>query len=71
MEAAAFYPKVRGTFGCNEEKEWACSIGQNTKGGMDDAEFEKYLCNSIFPLYPDARDRKGFRVLLKVDSGPG
>ena len=49
-EAAAFCPKVRGTFGCNEEKEWACSIGQNTKGGMDDAKFKKYLCNSIWGI---------------------
>ena len=25
-KAAAFYPKVRGTFGRKEEKEWACGI---------------------------------------------
>ena len=62
---------MRDKFGWKEEKEWACGIGLNIKGGMDNEEFEKYLVNSIFPLYPDARDRKGFCVLLKVDSGPG
>ena len=41
------------------------------KGGMDEEEFEQYLLNSICPLYPDARDVDGYRVLIKVDSGPG
>ena len=43
----------------------------SAKGGMDEAEFEKYLTNSIFPLYPDVKDVMGKRVMLKVDSGPG
>jgi hypothetical protein len=38
---------------------------------MDEDEFEKYLLNSIVPLYPDAKNMPGYRVLLKVDSGPG
>ena len=38
---------------------------------MDDDEFEKYLMNSIVPLFPHAKDKKGHRVLIKVDSGPG
>ena len=42
----------------------------NTKGGMDDNEFELYLLNAVFPLFPDAKYQKGKRVLLKVDSGP-
>jgi hypothetical protein len=33
--------------------------------------FEKYINNSIVPLYPDLADTPGKRVLLKVDSGPG
>ena len=41
------------------------------KGEVDDEEFKKYLVNSNFSLHPDARYRKGFRVLLKMDSGPG
>ena len=47
------------------------TFGQNEKGGMDEDEFEKYLLNSIVPLYPDAKNMPGNRVLLKVDSGPG
>jgi hypothetical protein len=43
----------------------------NAKGGMDDKEFLEFMKNSIFPLYPFARDKPGHRVMLKVDSGPG
>ncbi len=58
-------------FGCMEEKSWPCTIGMNEKGGMMDDEFEKYIDNSIVPLYPNLEDMPGKRVLLKVDSGPG
>ncbi len=37
---------------------------------MNDEEFDKYINNSIVPLYPDLEDTPGKRVLLKVDSGP-
>ena len=43
----------------------------NEKGGVADVKFEKYIDNSIIPLYPDLEDTPGKRVLLKVDSGPG
>jgi hypothetical protein len=39
--------------------------------GSKDTEFEKYVLGSVMPLYPHAWDKKGHRVLLKVDSGPG
>ncbi len=64
-------PLVLGQFGCKEEHAWPVSFGQNEKGGMDDVEFEKYMLNSIVPLFLNARDKAGHRVLLKVDSGPG
>ena len=38
---------------------------------LDSEEFEKYIMNSIVPLYPHARNQRGKRVMLKVDSGPG
>ena len=39
---------------------------------MYNAEFEKYVKNNIIPLYPDALDVPGKRVvMLKVDSMPG
>ncbi len=47
------------------------SIGLNEKGGMDQEEFEKYIHNSILPLFPDACDLPGKCVMIKVDSGPG
>jgi hypothetical protein len=56
-------------FGCTEERRWPCLIRMNKKGGMTDKEFEKYINNSIAPLYPNLEDTKC--VLLKVDSGPG
>jgi hypothetical protein len=43
----------------------------NKKGGMTDNEFEKYIKNSICPLYLDMEDTPGKHVLLNVDSGPG
>jgi len=66
-----YFPKVMGKFGCAERREWQPSIGMNLKGGMDDDEFFKYLKVNIIPLYPDALDVKGKRVMIKIDSGPG
>jgi hypothetical protein len=37
---------------------------------MNNKEFDKYIDNSILPLYPDLEDTPGKQVLLKVDSGP-
>ena len=70
-ESVAYFHSVRGRFGASEEKMWPCTVGVNAKGGMDNEEFSDYLMNSIVPLYPDAEDCKGKRVLIKIDSGPG
>ena len=43
----------------------------NLKGGMDEREFRSYFLSSIVPLFPDAQDVRGKRVIMKVDSGPG
>ena len=43
----------------------------NLKGGMDEREFRSYFLNSIVPLFPEAQDVKGMRVIMKDDSGPG
>ena len=58
-------------FGWDAPMPRPCTIGANEKGGMNDIEFAKYLESTIYPLYPDMRDEPGFRVLAKVDSGPG
>ena len=70
-DVAEYMPLVQGQFGCKEVRLWPVTFGSNEKGGMDNDEFEKYLMNSIVPLYPHARNRPGHRVMLKVDSGPG
>ena len=64
-------PNIRGKFGCNEDHLWACTFGLNENGGMDDIEFEKYIMNSIVPLFPHAAECCGKRVLIKIDSSPG
>lgn len=46
-------------------------LGANEKGGMDEAEFFKYLETNVLPLYPNAAPEKGKWVILKCDSGPG
>eukprot|EP00956_Cyclotella_meneghiniana_P009718 scaffold13462_cov36-Cyclotella_meneghiniana.AAC.2 len=38
---------------------------------MNNVEFDSYLDNGIYPLYPDMEDVPGKRVCGKVDSGPG
>ena len=70
-ETVVYMHNVRGKFGNNESKLWPCTVGLNEKGGMDDAEFEKYIQSSIVPLFPDVQNKKGKRVLIKIDSGPG
>ncbi len=70
-EVFAFTPHVIGQFGTDSERAWDCTFGLNTKGGMDDWEFELYMTNSILPFYPNTLDRPGKRLILKCDSGPG
>jgi hypothetical protein len=69
-EVFAFTPRVIGQFGTDSERAWDCTFGLNTKGGMDDREFELYIINSILPLYPNTLDRPGKRLILKCDSIP-
>ena len=63
--------KTCGQFGHNEVQEWPCGIGMNEKGGMNDKEFDRYIDNTIMPLFPDTEDKPGKCVLLKVDIRPG
>ena len=64
-------PNIIGKFGAGEEKEWPVTFGFNAKGGMDNEQFKEYFKTNIAPLYPDADDKAGKRVMVKVDSGPG
>jgi hypothetical protein len=62
---------VKGQFGHEEDKWHPCTFGLNPKAGMNSVELEKYIFKAIVPLYPDAQDVPGLRVIMKVDSGPG
>ena len=62
---------VLGKFGHPEVRSFAPSFGMNAKARMDAEELRKYINKTIVPLYPDAADIAGKRVMLKVDSGPG
>ncbi len=71
IRMSAYFPKIKGTFGTDSEKDWPVTFGMNLKGGMDEKEFRSFFLNSIVPLFLDAQDFKGKRVIMKVDSGPG
>jgi hypothetical protein len=59
---------TRGKFGYKEEKIWPATTCMNKKGGMRDVKFERYVENSIKPLFPDLEDTPGQCMPLKVDS---
>jgi hypothetical protein len=46
----AYMPQVIEQFGTESEWEWDCTSGLNTKGGVDDWEFELYIINLILSL---------------------
>jgi len=53
------------------QRQRTVTLGANEKGGMDEAEFFKYLETNVLPLYPNAAPEKWKWVILKCDSGPG
>ena len=58
-------------FGHESRRAFPCTFGMNEKAGMNAVELDKYIQNSILPLYPDIEDTERKRVIMKVDSGPG
>jgi hypothetical protein len=62
---------TRGRFGCDDKREWLCTIGMNENGGMSDKEFKCYINNRIVPLFSVLEDAPRKHILLKVDSSPG
>ena len=51
-----------------------CTFGMNTKGGMDQMKFEKYMMLSLVDrigFILGAADLHGLRVMVKCDSRPG
>ena len=70
-ECFANVKQVRGDWGFGVPTERGPTFACNRKGGMNEEELKKYLVQAILPLYPDACDIPGKRVLIKLDSGPG
>ncbi len=70
-ELLQFMPYIKGKFGCNSVREWPVTFEMNLKGGMDDAEYEKYIFLSIILLFSDLEDQPRLQIMLKVDSGSG
>lgn len=65
-------PSGRGKFGFKEERhDIPATIGSSEKGGMNSEKFYKYINENIIPLYEDAADVPGKRVIIKCDGGPG
>jgi hypothetical protein len=71
INVAEHMQQVLGKFRCKEVKPWSIVFGINKKGGMDNKEFTKYIWGSISPLFPDAVDKPGHCLLLKMDGCPG
>ena len=46
-------------FGQEENKPMPCTFGMNERASMNGVELEKYIKNSILPLYPDAAHEEG------------
>ena len=64
-------PIVCGVYGSNRMVSNDITVNCNKTTGMDTVEFRKYLEDAICPLYPEASDIPGKRVLPIFDSGPG
>jgi hypothetical protein len=62
---------VWSQFGHDARRSLPVTFGMNEKAGMNAVELDKYITNSILPLFPDIADMEGKRVILKIDSGPG
>jgi hypothetical protein len=50
--------KVIGKFGFPSRRPLPCTFGMNERAGMNAVELNKYMKNSILPLYPDIEDRE-------------
>ena len=71
VEWFASTKNIIAQFGHQSERELSCTFGMNEKAGMNATELDKYIENSILPLYPDIEDTPLKRVIMKADSGPG
>ncbi len=71
VDILQFIPNITGIFGCNTINVWPVTFVMIPKGVIDDKEFQKYIFWSIMHLYPDDKNKKGKKFMVKVDSEPG
>jgi len=67
----ASFPQVKGQFGYPTARHFDVNFSVNEKGGMNKEIFRKWYQQCFKPLWPDASDSPGKRVISKADSGPG
>ena len=70
-EMAKHLPQLTGIYGFESRKHVNVPFAMNEKGGMNKELFHQYFSKVLFPIYPDARDSAGHRLMAKADSGPG
>ena len=70
-------PHTKGQYGFppsndpNNERGFPMGIGWSKDASVTDEIFINYIETHLCPLYRDAKDGPGFRVIMKADSGPG
>ena len=65
------FPQVEGQYGYSKRRHFDVGFAINQKGGTNEELFEKFVCEHVMSLYPDAQDVPGKRLLLQTDTGPG
>ena len=64
-------PQVEGVFGFPGARFFAPVFAASENASFDNKLFLQWINEILVPLFPDAEDKAGYRVLLKSDSGPG
>ena len=71
VKMLAGFPQVKAKYGYPVPSYHDVSFSVNEKGGMTAEAFQDYYRDCIIPLYPDASDAPGKRVMDKATSGHG
>ncbi|CAB9523296.1 unknown protein [Seminavis robusta] len=71
VDFAASLPQLEAQYGFNRLRRHNVPFAMNPKGGMTKEMLEAFFRKCVLPLYPNAADREGQRLLIKIDSGPG
>ena len=65
------FKQVEAKYGYERKYYHDATVAMSGKGGMNATIFENWICEHIMPLWPDACDHPGKRVMFKTDFGPG